>query len=374
VSSVEGIEVLAIRVTKPNGSMVVTPLDSAQDAPSELYLQIPEFTDLREKHIAVKGLEPGDRLEYSVRWQTTKPLAPGQFWFAHQFLKNAVVLDERLEISVPKEREVKQKSQTIEPTIREENSHRIYSWKTSNLENHSVEMQKEYQSYFLPKGLLPVPDVLISSFRSWEEVGRWYEALEKDKIEPSPEVRAKAEELTKGLPDDESKLGAIYHYVSLRYRYVGIAMGIGRYQPHSAAEILGNQYGDCKDKYTLLAALLHAVGIRAYPALINSRSAVDMDVPSPGQFDHLIGVAIQGNKVSWMDTTPEVTAVGYLVYPLRGKPALVVTPDRVAFQTTPASPLFTRKDTDKLTGKIDAVGTPGRFEGALAAKRNAFLR
>ena len=153
------------------------------------------------------------------------------------------------------------------------------------------------------------------------------------------------------------KLRAIYNYVSLRYRYVAISFGIGRYQPHSAAEILGNQYGDCKDKHTLLAALLSAVGIQAYPALINSQAAVDADVPSPGQFNHVISVVAKGSALSWMDTTPEVTAMGYLVNPLRGKPALVIIPDKVAFQTTPADPPFANKYSATITAKLDADGT-----------------
>jgi len=324
---------------------------------SEVSREAPMYSDLREKHVPVKGLEPGDTLEYSVRWQIERPLATGQFWIGYQFIKGAIVLDEQLEINVPREREVRLKSQTIQPTTREENGRRIYTWKASNLDSVSVEEQKRVQSYDTVRGLLPPADVLISSFRTWQEVGRWYESLQQEKIQPSPEVKAKAEELTKGLSDDDAKLRAIYNYVSLRYRYVAITFGIGRYQPHAAAEIIGNQYGDCKDKHTLLAALLSAVGIRAYPALINSRMAVDTDVPSPGQFDHVISVVAKGSTLSWMDTTPEVTAVGYLVYALRGKPALVITPDKVAFQTTPANSPFANKRTDTLTAKIDADGT-----------------
>ena len=356
-ASVGGVEVQDVRVTKPNGSVVSTPLDSIQDMTSQVSREAPMYSDLREKHVPVKGLEPGDTLEYSVRWQLEKPLATGQFWIGYQFIKSAIVLDEQLEISVPREREVKLKSQTIQPMAREETDRRIYTWKTSNLESVSVEEQKKVRSYDAVRGLLPPPDVLISSFRTWEEVGRWYESLQQEKIQPSPEVKEKAEELTKGLSDDDAKLRAIYNYVSLRYRYVAISFGIGRYQPHAAAEILGNQYGDCKDKHTLLAALLSAVGIRAYPALINSGAAVDADVPSPGQFNHVISVVAKGNTLSWMDTTPEVTAIGYLVYPLRGKPALVIMPDKVAFQTTPANPPFANKRTDTLTAKLDAGGT-----------------
>ena len=351
------VEVQDVRVTKPNGSVVATPLDSIQDMTSEVSREAPMYSDLREKHVPVKGLEPGDTLEYSARYQVEKPLATGQFWYGYQFIKSAIVLDEQVEISVPREREVKLKSQTIQPTTSEENGRRIYAWKTSNLESVSAEEQKRVQNYDAIRGLLPPPDVLISTFRTWDEVGRWFEALQQEKIQPSPEVKAKAEELTKGLSDDDAKLRAIYNYVSLRYRYVAISFGIGRYQPHAAAEIIGNQYGDCKDKHTLLAALLSAVGIRAYPALINSGAAVDADVPSPGQFNHVISVVAKGNTLSWMDTTPEVTAIGYLVYPLRGKPALVIMPDKVAFQTTPANPPFDNKATGALTAKLDAGGT-----------------
>ncbi|HMD18389.1 MAG TPA: DUF3857 and transglutaminase domain-containing protein, partial [Terriglobales bacterium] len=266
-TSLERVEVLDVRVTKPNGAVVMSPLDSIQDVPSQMYPGAAEYGLLHEKHVPVKGLEPGDILEYSVRWLVEKPLATGQFWFGHRFMKNSIVLDEQLEISVPSDREVKVKGQNVRPTIHEENDRRIYTWKTSNLESQSAEKQNEDQSYNAIRGLLPAPDVLISSFRTWEEVGRWYESLQKEKVQPSPEVKAKAEELAKGLPDDDAKLRAIYNYVSLRYHYVGIALGVGRYQPHAASEVLANRYGDCKDKHTLLAALLSAVGIRAYPAL-----------------------------------------------------------------------------------------------------------
>jgi transglutaminase-like putative cysteine protease len=315
------------------------------------------YSDLREKHVPVKGLEPGDTLEYSARWLIEKPLATGQFWYSYQFIKSSIVLDEQLEISVPNEREVKLRSKTIQPTTREANGLRIYTWKTSNLNSVSMEEQKKAQSYDTIRGLLPPPDVLLSSFRTWEEVGRWYDRMQQEKIQASLEVKAKAEELSKGLPDDDARLRAIYNYVSLRYRYVAISFGIGRHQPHSPAEILGNQFGDCKDKHTLLAALLNVVGIGAYPVLINAQTAVDENVPSPGQFNHVISVVAKGNTLFWMDTTPEVTAMGYLMYSLRGKPALVILPDKVAFQTAPANPPFAKAQTDTITAKLDADGT-----------------
>jgi len=366
-TSIERIEVLDVRVTKPNGTVVVSPLDSIQDSPSQAFPGASEYSNLHEKHVPVKGLEPGDVLEYSIRWKIEEPLAAGQFWFGHRFWKSAVVLDEQLEFSVPMDRNVKIKSQSIQPTTREEKGRRIYAWKTSNLESQSPEKQNQEQSYNAIRGLLPAADVLISSFQTWEEVGRWYENLQKEKIVPTPEVKAKAEELTKDLPGDDAKVRAIYDYVSLRYHYVGIALGVGRYQPHAASEIFANQYGDCKDKHTLLASLLSAVGIRAYPALISSRVALELDVPMPGQFDHIISIVPQRGTLLWMDTTPEVTAMSYLVTNLRDKPALVIMPDKVTFQTTPAIPPFASEYASTVTGKLDG-------DGALQAHVEAIYR
>lgn len=142
-AAVGRVEVHDVRITKPNGSVIATSLDSIQDMTSEVSREAPMYSDLREKHVPVKGLEAGDTLEYSARSLIEKPLATGQFWYGYQFIKSAVVLDEQLEISVPREREVKLKSHTIKPTTREENGRRIYTWKTSNLESVSAEEQKK---------------------------------------------------------------------------------------------------------------------------------------------------------------------------------------------------------------------------------------
>ena len=86
-ASVGRVEVQDVRVTKPNGLVVASPLDSIQDMTSEVSREAPMYSDLREKHVPVKGLEPGDTLEYSVRWLLEKPLATGQFWYGYQFIE-----------------------------------------------------------------------------------------------------------------------------------------------------------------------------------------------------------------------------------------------------------------------------------------------
>ena len=152
---------------------------------------------------------------------------------------------------------------------------------------------------------------------------------------PSPEVRAKAEELTKGLNTDLEKTEALYDYVAKNFRYVSLSLGVGRYQPHAASDVLHDQYGDCKDKHTLLASLLEAEGLHANSVLINSSRKLDPDVPSPSQFDHVITMLPMGGQEVWMDTTSEVAPFRLLAYTLRKKQALVIPPATVANAPAP---------------------------------------
>src|SRR6202012_4429229 len=113
-----------------------------------------------------------------------------------------------------------------------------------------------------------LPSVAWTTFHSWSEVGEWYRGLALPRAQPTDALRARAAEITKDAKTPEEQARALYSFVSTHTRYVGIDFGIGRYQPHAAEEILANNYGDCKDKDTLLEALLRARGLKSAPALI----------------------------------------------------------------------------------------------------------
>ena len=206
-------------------------------------------------------------------------------------------------------------------------------------------------------------------------MGRWWSGLEQQSVTPTPEIRAKAAELTRDATTREEKVRALYNYVATRFRYISISFGIGRYQPHAAAEVLKNEYGDCKDKHTLLASLLEAVGIEAYPVLMNSSRHIDPDVPSPGQFDHVITAVPetpQGSKLIWLDTTTEVAPFGFLAFALRDKQALVIpgaSPPLLV--STPADPPFKSFQRYEIDAKLSDTGVlEGKVQRIFAATRS----
>src|SRR5205807_2167240 len=115
----------------------------------------------------------------------------------------------------------------------------------------------------------------------WKSIGEWYSRLASDRTVASPEVAAKAQELTAGKADFFDKAEAIARFVQQNVRYFVIEVGVGGYRPHPAADIFRNRYGDCKDKATLLTAMMSAVGIHASLMFVDtSRGFIDPDAPS----------------------------------------------------------------------------------------------
>ena len=182
-----------------------------------------------------------------------------------------------------------------------------------------------------------IPTVQLTTFQSWEKLGAWYASLERDRRQPNDAIKAKAEELVQGKTDDMAKVKALYEYVSRNIRYVSLSFGLGRYQPHEASEVLSNSYGDCKDKNTLLAALLAAEGFQSTSVLIGSQHELDPEIPSPSQFDHVITRVPVNGKEIWLDSTNGVAPFRMLAASLRDKEGLAIPPDgKASLVWTPA--------------------------------------
>jgi tetratricopeptide (TPR) repeat protein len=356
-SANERLDIPYVRVIKADGTTVTAQPDAIQDLSIPLQKEAPVYTDYRQKHITVPGLRPGETLEYDVVDVTYKPLAAGQFWMEHDFIKKEIVLDEELTVDVPKDRTVKLKTKPgMDPQISDENGRRIYTWKSSHLQRDDDE--KDSTKKKKHKSTKPEPPaVQMTTFSSWAQLGEWYAGLEKDRRAPTPDIRAKAAELTKGKTSDLDKIEALYDYVATNFRYISLSFGVGRYQPHAASDVLHNQYGDCKDKHTLLASLLEASGYHASSVLINSSVKLDPDVPSPAQFDHVITLLPLGKQEVWMDTTTEVAPFRMLAASIRKKQALVIpeggTPH---LEETPADPPVADLQQQDMDGKINELG------------------
>ena len=357
-SSAEHVDIRYVRVRHADGSVVETPAADAQEQPASVTREAPFYSDLKEEQIPIRSLRAGDHLEYDIRIVRTHPEAPGHFWGSDSFYtvsSGTVVLEQSMELRVPSATYLQVWSPRYKPVITDATGEKVYRWESSQTipvagkdKDALLRMDKEAIAEEEPR----LPHLAWSNFHSWQEVGAWYRKMEGDRIVPDDEVRSRVTELTAGKTTQEEKARAIYGFVGPQVRYIGVAFGVGRYQPHQASEVLQNQYGDCKDKHTLQSAMLSVAGISSDAALIGADEPFTPDLPSPGWFNHVITLAHIDGKPVWLDATAEVAPFQLLLPTIRGKQALVVPATGDAYlATTPKDPPF------PLTTEFDADGT-----------------
>lgn len=231
---------------------------------------------------------------------------------------------------------------------------------------------------------------------SWNDLGLWYASLTQSTRNPSPEITKKVADLTAGLTDPVVKMRALTDYAQRKIRYAAIELGIGGFQPHLAADVFAHQYGDCKDKATLLITMLHEIGVEAYYVVVDDeRGIVRPDYPSM-RFNHVI-VAIKLpdevkdnslfavvndpklGRILFFDPTNEYVPLGYLPWYLQNNHGLVVTSQGGSLIAMPLSASSTnrliRRATLTLSPSGDLSGEIQEMEwGQLAAdKREVFL-
>ncbi len=166
----------------------------------------------------------------------------------------------------------------------------------------------------LPSDAYLFPEIDYSTGASWQALATEYSKIVDGKAK-SNSVQSIVDGLVSGKSTQREKEAAIVDYVDQEVRYTGIEFGEAAIVPHSPEETLALKYGDCKDKATLLVAMLRAAGIPSYVALLNASSRLDVpaELPGMGLFDHAI-VYVPGNQPGdaglWIDATDQYARRG----------------------------------------------------------------
>lgn len=206
----------------------------------------------------------------------------------------------------------------IEPVV----SGTSYTWELRNLAPIEPEVASPEVtslaprlaiSYTPPAGGANTTIMGARSFTSWADVSRWYSELSDPQSAPDDAIALKARELTATAKTELDKIRAIGRYVQ-DIQYISIQIGVGRFRPHSAAEVFAKRYGDCKDKANLMRAMLRTLKIEAYPVLIFSGDAtfVREEWASPSQFNHCI-IAIRVSDETKAPTVIQHAVLGRLL-------------------------------------------------------------
>jgi tetratricopeptide (TPR) repeat protein len=189
-------------------------------------------------------------------------------------------------------------------------------------------------------GITEIADYLhVSTYATWDDVGRWYWGLVKGQLLVDDAIEAGVEKALAELPKDASerdKIAALYRHVIRSTRYVGLEFGIHGYKPYRTTDIYNRRFGDCKDKASLLKVMLAQIGVDSHLVLVRTRDLGTIgDAPaSLSVFNHAI-VHVPKYDL-YMDGTAEHSGAFELPGGDQGASVLVIEDGKGAsFRTIP---------------------------------------
>ena len=257
-----------------------------------------------QKMLEVGHLDPGDAVEV---WTFRKgftyallqadddsryiPPMKGHFYDIVPFWSNQPMIEKVYRVNVLKNKNLQYKVYNGELSSAQsfDNDRVIYTF----TKNDIMPIKRE-------PAMLASNDVetklLLSTSPNWEAKSMWFYGVNEDygSFNTTPELKKKVRELLVGAKSEEDSIAILTHWVADNMRYSGISMGEGEgYTLHNATMNFTDRCGVCKDKASLLIAMLRTAGFNAYAAMTMAGERIDR-IPAD-QFNHSVTVVQRRN-------------------------------------------------------------------------------
>jgi transglutaminase-like putative cysteine protease len=327
------------------------------------------ITDQKERLLRIPAAEPGNIIGYEIESEE-RPLILQGWW---HFQEKAPIKEARYILQLPAGWEFKStwiNHAEVAPTSIGGNQ---WQWVVNDVPGIRGEEDMppvRGLSGQMLVAILPPGGSGKQGFKKWSDLGIWEAGLVQGRRDASPELKRKVAELTANSPTTLAKMQALAQFLQKEIRYVSIQLGIGGWQPHPANEIFAHKYGDCKDKATLMSAMLKEIGVDSYYLVINvTRGAVSPATPpQPFWFNHMIlGIKLPDDvkhpslvavysdpnlgRILIFDPTDEMTPLGQLRGDLQANYGLLVAGDGGELIRSP-----------ELSPTINGIHRSGKFQ------------
>src|SRR5271165_246714 len=333
------------------------------------------ISDVKIKAIQIPASDVGNIVGYEYEAEE-QPLVLQRSWRLQQAIP---VRESRFSVALPSGWEYKALWLNYPEVKAAPSGNNQWQWSVSDVKGIRKEVDMpplEGVEGQMVVSFFPAGGPASNGFSNWQQMGSWYVNLTNGRRDASAEIKQTAASLTASSKTPLDKMQTLARFVQNDIRYVAIELGIGGWQPHPAAEVFVHRYGDCKDKATLMASMLHEIGVDSYYVLINAeRGAVTRETPAHvGGFNHaILAVKLSDavndpsliatmqdpkyGKLLFFDPTNELTPFGQIGGYLQDNYGLLVTPDGGELVQLPAQSPTTNsiQRTAKLV--LDTTGT-----------------
>jgi len=210
----------------------------------------------------------------------------------------------------------KEKNMVSKVSVTHQKDWDIYLWSIEN--NPPMEFEPFITDSQLPIVYTAPNDFEIDSYKgsmlTWNDLGKFYYTLNKNRDELPESTKQKIKELIGTETDTVKIIEILYKYMQCTTRYISLQLGIGGWQTMKAIDVGQKGYGDCKALSNYMIALLKQAGIRALPVLNyagNENNRVQVDFPN-NFFNHVIVCVPMIRDTIWLECTSQTKAMGFL--------------------------------------------------------------
>lgn len=305
------------RIYKPDGR-VVEAIDQGESTVTDNSNTM--YFDTRSHALRFGGLEKGDVLELEYRIVPNSDRNPyGNYFGALVTFQTGLPQRLRRYVLVApggRKLNIDEERMPAKAEVVQDAGETIYKWDARNLKPLISEPRG-------PSHTEIAPYVSISTFEDWDELGRWYASIISPQMTLDGDLRTQLEKIAASAKTDEQKIQAVYEFVLRNTNYVAMEFGIYSYKPYPVTQVYARRFGDCKDKASLMIAMLRALNIDAELALVRTRKLGDVSdrATTLAVFNHAL--AYVPKYKMWLDGTAEFA--GSRELPLDDQGALALT-------------------------------------------------
>ena len=262
------------------------------------------YWNASQKMVEIGHLDIGDAIEIQMYKKgytyallqgddDSKYIPPmrGHYYDIVEFYSDQPIIKKVYEVSVLKSKELQYKvyNGEVSTAVLNKGDRMMYSFEKSNIMPVRMPSRSVAKSDVLTK-------LLLSTSPDWYAKSLWFYGVNEDygSFNPTPELQAKVNELLKPAKSELDSISILTHWVADNMRYSGLSMGPGEgYTLHNAKMNFTDRCGVCKDKASLLIAMLRAAGFESYPAMTMAGSRIDR-IPAD-QFNHSVTIVKRRN-------------------------------------------------------------------------------
>ncbi len=339
-------------------------VEATQEAENDM------FTDQRVLRAPLPGVATGSIVETFVTTEGRSPIAGGGKYGRFDVGFSVAIERGRLILDAPAGMipQIVNHSGT-DPRVVEENGRRITIFE----KEHSERFDEVDSS--VPPDDSAYPYVAFATGSSWGEIAKNYSAIVDQQIAASDVKELVATTIGKTTGRD-AVIEKLLDVIRKSVRYAGVEVGAGSFVPRPPLAVIQNKYGDCKDKATLLVAMLRSAGIPAHVALLDAGFHFDTvpSLPAVDSFNHAI-VVVDGSPALWIDPTDEYARAGEIPAEDQGRMALIASATTTALTKTPEIPASANRYIETRTFKMPEEGDAEVTETTIGSSRqDAYLR